>query len=446
MTQSDQPHDMPEKRAIGRRVQYLRERLGMSQHGLAAAAGLSTSYISLIEAGQRIPRDAALRSLARALRVPPSQLLGKRPADVAVIELELQQAEAALEAEQPLKLLQRLRILSRRYVGALTWDLDCRLHVLLGEAERRAGDPERAIRDLEKLRADGEVPDNLMVRLIRTLCAAYLEVGDLARCIELAEQELQRLRRLDLAFSEEYVSLGGLLTAAYLERGEVVRAEVLAEEVISQSERGGSSRARGAAYHSASLAAEARGDRESARHLAASALAIFAELGDRRQLAVMQLEYAQILLSVDPPDPVRARELLVSAEGTIKAIGIAADVARLKLAGAQAQLALGDADAALAQAEVSWQHNRSRGLLAAQALMVIAQCHLARDDKTAALAALSSAAADLARAAPNRGNGRLWRDLGDLYTRFGMTEEAAAAYRSALVLAGLPPRRVLTGN
>jgi transcriptional regulator with XRE-family HTH domain len=414
----------------------------MSQRGLAAAAGLSTSYVSLIEAGRRIPRDAALRKLSRALQVSPSELLGGKPAEAAVVELELQQAEAALEAEQPRKLLLRLRVLSRRYVGALSSDLDCRLQIILGEAERRAGDPERAIADLEKLLANGGVPDNLMVRLIRTLCTAYLEVGDLARCIDLAEQEMRRLRRLDLAFSEEYVALGGLLIAAYLERGDIIRAEALAREVVSQSEIDGSSRARGMAYHSASLAANARGDRERALYLASRALAIFTELDARWQLTLMQLEYAQILLWIDPPDAGRAQAVLANAEFAVKAMGTTADVARWKLLSAQVQLTLGDAGTALAQAEeVVGQCGQSHDPLAARALMVVAECHMARDNETAALAALSSASANLAQAAPKRGSSRLWRDLGDLYLRCGATGEAAAAYRRALAMAGLPSRR-----
>jgi transcriptional regulator with XRE-family HTH domain len=419
----------------------------MSQRALAAAAGLSTSYVSLIEAGRRVPGDEALRKLARVLQVAPAELLGEKPAVVAVIELELQQAEAALQIEQPRRLLQRLRALRRRYAGALSWDLYCRLQVILGEAERRAGNLERAIAEQEELLAAGGIPDNLMVRVVRVLCAAYLEVGDVERCVELAEQELQRLRRLELAFIEEYIALGGLLTAAYLERGDVVRAEVLAREIVRQSEVDGSTRGRGMAYHSASLAAEARGDRDRASRLAARALAIFTELDARWQLTVMQLEYAQVLLSVDPPDPVQAMALLSEAERSVRSLGTVADVGRWKLLCAQAQLVLGDVDTALANAEeVAGLHDRSSERLVAQALMVTAECGLVRRDMPGALEALNDASTHLSMAEPKRSSSRLWRDLGDLYTRCGATEDAAESYRRALAMAGLPPRRVMSGS
>ena len=49
----------------------------LSQEALAARAGLSVSFISMLERGQRSPPLDTLERLAKALRVTPVQLLGE---------------------------------------------------------------------------------------------------------------------------------------------------------------------------------------------------------------------------------------------------------------------------------------------------------------------------------------------------------------------------------
>jgi transcriptional regulator with XRE-family HTH domain len=55
---------------VGRQVQALRERLGLSMRGLAELCGLSPNTISLIERRATSPSVATLHQLATALRVP----------------------------------------------------------------------------------------------------------------------------------------------------------------------------------------------------------------------------------------------------------------------------------------------------------------------------------------------------------------------------------------
>ena len=52
-----------------------RHKRGMSQEALAHASGVHSSEISRIERGAREPRLSTLVSLARALRITPSELL-----------------------------------------------------------------------------------------------------------------------------------------------------------------------------------------------------------------------------------------------------------------------------------------------------------------------------------------------------------------------------------
>jgi transcriptional regulator with XRE-family HTH domain len=62
---------------IGRRLREIRTWRDLSQKELADHAGISRSYLSMIEAGQRpIERRATIEALASALQVAPSDLVG----------------------------------------------------------------------------------------------------------------------------------------------------------------------------------------------------------------------------------------------------------------------------------------------------------------------------------------------------------------------------------
>ena len=63
---------------IGRRLREVRAWRGMSLRATAELAGLSKSYLSMIERGERpVERRSTLQALATALRVAPSELTGQ---------------------------------------------------------------------------------------------------------------------------------------------------------------------------------------------------------------------------------------------------------------------------------------------------------------------------------------------------------------------------------
>jgi ribosome-binding protein aMBF1 (putative translation factor) len=64
---------LADKFAVNLKSERLRRKL--SQEALAAKAGLSVSYISMLERGQRTPPLDTLESLAKALAVSPTSLL-----------------------------------------------------------------------------------------------------------------------------------------------------------------------------------------------------------------------------------------------------------------------------------------------------------------------------------------------------------------------------------
>ncbi|GFE15306.1 hypothetical protein Sgleb_33530 [Streptomyces glebosus] len=66
---------MPELADTGRRIKKLRVSAGMTQHDLAGPE-MSSSYISLVEHGKRIPSGRALKILAERLGVGVGEISG----------------------------------------------------------------------------------------------------------------------------------------------------------------------------------------------------------------------------------------------------------------------------------------------------------------------------------------------------------------------------------
>jgi transcriptional regulator with XRE-family HTH domain len=59
-------------------VRRLRSKKGLSQKALADNIGISVSYVSMLERGQRSPPLETIEKMARALKVSPAVLLGSR--------------------------------------------------------------------------------------------------------------------------------------------------------------------------------------------------------------------------------------------------------------------------------------------------------------------------------------------------------------------------------
>lgn len=64
-------------KALGARVKAVRSRAGLTQAGLAEAAGVSDETVSRIERGAYEPAVSTLVALADALRVPLDVLVGR---------------------------------------------------------------------------------------------------------------------------------------------------------------------------------------------------------------------------------------------------------------------------------------------------------------------------------------------------------------------------------
>jgi transcriptional regulator with XRE-family HTH domain len=74
---------MPLAKVVAQNLLGVRMRRKLSQQTVADKAGLSVSYISMLERGVRVPPLETLEAVAKALGVPPLNLFqagkGKRP-------------------------------------------------------------------------------------------------------------------------------------------------------------------------------------------------------------------------------------------------------------------------------------------------------------------------------------------------------------------------------
>ncbi len=59
-------------------VRRLRSKKGLSQKALADTIGISVSYVSMLERGQRSPPLETIEKMARALKVTPVALIAGR--------------------------------------------------------------------------------------------------------------------------------------------------------------------------------------------------------------------------------------------------------------------------------------------------------------------------------------------------------------------------------
>lgn len=430
--------------SLGARLRALRARAGLSQTELATAAGVSGSYVSLVEAGQRVPREATLDRLSRALRVTRGELLGSAPADPLIIEMELAQAQSDMDRGAARSALRTLDSLLRRHADSIGGDTARRIRLARGEAHCLAGDAGRGIAELEPLLSEG-VPPALRGRLLSALSGCYLKAGDLARAIDLAERGREQITdtEAEAAQRAEYVALGITLACAYRQRGDLASAQIVSRQAAEAAERAGTPAARGEAYRAASVSAEAAGDMGRALSLAVRAIGAFSEVEAHLQLARARVVYARILLSVAPGRGSEAMALLAEAAPVLRGSGTARDAAQCQLQLARAHLSAGHEDQAIALAsDVAATAPPVEG---ARGHLLIARARLAAGPGDRAVRDLEAGRRRLSAAGSSVAAARAWRELGDLFAQADRPQDAIGAYDRALAMMNIPPLTDSTG-
>jgi len=206
--------------SLGARVKALRLERGWSQTELARDI-VSTSYVSLIEAGRRVPERPVIEALAQRLGCAVAYLeTGVDVAAAQETELRLRFAELALANGDPAEAGERFGEIAAIETGAF-W---ARAVWGLARSEEAGGDLEAAIAHLESLiegvRRGEDAGPGLTVLLMHQ-CRLYREAGDLSRSVEMGERALKEVHDLGLAGTDEEVRLASTLVAAHWERGDL---------------------------------------------------------------------------------------------------------------------------------------------------------------------------------------------------------------------------------
>lgn len=432
----------PDFGEVGARLRELRRTRGVRQELLATDCGISASYLSRIEAGERHAGPPLLDRLAAALGSSASFLLtGVGAQDREQLALDLRYAELALRSGEALEAQQRFReCLAMAETLRLS---DAAMDATWGHARslEALGRLEDAIVLFERLRGRLEAREARWAEVMVALCRCYREVGDLARAVDVGEAATETLAALGLLATDSGIRLTVTLVAAYHERGDVIRAAQLAGEAVDRAERVESRPGRAVARWNASLVLARRGQLTDAIRLADEALALLGEGDDTRNVARLRIAYASLLNRLDPPDTDRSLALLARARASLADCdGSTVDVAYSSVEVARAELARGDIAAASAAVDEALEllGEQPRPETAA-ALALRGRIAAVRGDEAAAQQDCRHAARLLASLGGSRGAAVLWTELAELLDEAGDLAGSRDAYRAAAACLGVSP-------
>ncbi|MBB5868965.1 transcriptional regulator with XRE-family HTH domain [Allocatelliglobosispora scoriae] len=434
-------------KVLGERIRHLRRSHNLSQLQLAEGIA-SASYVSLIEAGRRMPEPKILRAIADRLGTSEAALLEPEidREHQAQLVLRLRYAELALANGDTGEALRELGDLVQHnsiaadahWALSRTYEADGRLEDAIGEVELL----------LDLVRGGTPCAAELLV-LLNTHCRLYREVGDLGRSIDIGEAARREVAELGLTGTENDVRLVSTLAGTYWQRGDWASAEVLARQAIDLAEQQGSRRSRGSAYWNASLVAEARGQLGEAIALAERALGLFTEDSDERSIARLRTDLAWIILRAQPVEVTRAEQLLLLARARLAEAGIEMDLAYCDTELARCHLHLGRIEqAAELAADVVRRLGERPILEVSNARTVWAQALAAGGDTAGALAQLDLVIEQLRALGIGRQGASLWREIAELLLSLGETAAAVRAFQyladaSGAVAPAISARRVL---
>ncbi|HVC15322.1 MAG TPA: helix-turn-helix transcriptional regulator [Acidimicrobiales bacterium] len=432
-------------KSLGNRLRELRVSRGIRQEALARAAGVSPSYLSRIEAGQRDPSPPLLAALAHAVGCTTDFLVtGVDERRAQRVRLALRQAEYRLGAGEP----ERAEAEFAELVGAArdAGDVELLTQALAGRAAalEATGRLQQAIGILEPLREQVEAGGPRWMQAVIGLIRCYREVGDLGRAVDLGEAALRVLSDLGLRDSDDGIRVAVTLLSAYYERGDEARAVYLAEDSVARAERAGSPQSLAAAYWNASQLIADRGDVGGALNYAERAVALQGEGESERLLARARLAYANVLLRQDAPDVSAALSLQDRAAQALEAgAGSRFDLGYLAVERARAHLLRGDLEQAVCYADRALElFGEEPSLHGAAAYVVHGRVAALNGEPGGAIDRYRQAVAVLTGAGAGRRAAHLWTEIAALFDEAGDTAHARDAYRAATACLGMSPSRV----
>lgn len=425
---------------FGRRLRELRRARGLTQ-GELASSGVSASYVSLLEAGKRVPTAAAVQALSSRLEVPREVLL-RTPdpaSDRAQLRGVLVLADHELHEGSPRTALQLLAPHVKELPdGQIVAADEFRAHLLAATAHERAGELYEAVRRYEAIRVAAERDAGLpWLPTVVSLVRCYRDLGEAGRAVDLGEKALVLADELGLVGLGPHVQLVSTLAGVYSDRGDLARAAMLLDALL-QAEPRLDNQERGYAYWNAAMLAAEQNRSGEALSLIDRAHALLADGDDVRNQARVKVARAWILLNQADPKPQAARKMLQAALPDLKQHAGREAVSKANTELAHAALQLGEPEQALAHAEEALEASSvEQPMSAARARAALAAALVALEQPERAAEYLDAAAELLTTAQAPRQAAALWRQLAALYKQAGDQQSALNALERALDTVGV---------
>jgi tetratricopeptide (TPR) repeat protein/DNA-binding XRE family transcriptional regulator len=415
---------------FAQQLRQLRKARGLTQRELAGS-GLSVSYVSLLEAGKRSPTPETVQILAQALSCEVSDLmepgLGGQP-----LSLVLAQADLALEAGQVTTALDRFeQVLA---AGQDSPELTRRARLGQAQSLQRAGRLIEAAKVYERCVRLGEAdPANeASLQVYVGWCRCLYELGELVRAAEVGKEALAEFDAAQARESELSIRLIATVAAVRIELGDLREAERLLDDGLERASRVKSPTARGSILWNASSVAYERGRYQQALELSEEALRIFRGSSNGPYLGRLLGARGYLLLRCDPPRVDEAYECLTEALDHLAEAADPVDKAYVFTELCYVHLARGDSAQAISAAQDAHHLLGPTAILeAARATTALAVALTGDGQHERAKDLFTEAATVLDRLGATRHAARAWVELAHALVRTGRLEEAVTAFDNA---------------
>ncbi|KDA42833.1 helix-turn-helix transcriptional regulator [Frankia sp. BMG5.23] len=424
------PNESAQVQSFGARLRQLRSERGLRQLDLVGD-NISASYISLLEAGRRVPTDRVIHHLSEQLGCSPDDL--RIPTEdtslrSAAVQMKLARAALLVDAiSEAESWYRRVRVEHQD-----NHEVSQEVEFGLARAAELAGRPAEAAERYQRCRpadADLSYPHQLGVAL--GLVRSLARCGDADGALIAADHALRQISEVGLAVSDVAVEVRAVLASVLCKRGDYASAQRPIAEALEIVPAIADHRALADTYWRAGMAAY-----ETGRIGLSLELAGWITDADAHDyghtLGMLRAVYGGLLLRQTPPDPEKAREMLelavtdLDAAGTVaEAMHCRSDLIRALIMLDRWQDARTLADEALAHTATPPVERTRARLLRATALSLLGDLDGARADCV-------SVHMDLQAQPTGSQTSQLWSQLGEVLTQLGDTEGAIHAYRCAI--------------
>ncbi|MEU8934799.1 helix-turn-helix transcriptional regulator [Streptomyces sp. NPDC048409] len=421
-------------RTIGARLRHLRTERGLSQVDLAGPE-LSASYISLIEAGKRMPSQRAVNRIAARLGCAPAEIYPAADAEAeASVDLALAEAEWCLAEGELVSALERFAEVRRLAAGAARSEQA--LLAAWGEARslERLERFDEALDIYSDLFKDADLAhDKAPTRwnIVSSLCRCEIELGDADHAVDLGEKALNELRDQGAVPTAAGIAIMCELVRAYLQRGDTTRARRLTVTAIAEAEVLQDPQQLARAYRAAGQAARDAGRTNEAVGLTRQALDLLVRGNNEAVLGEALALHGTALLWADEEnvqdaerDLRRAAEIYERGRRVSEAAHCHQELARCALVVGDASAAMQSTERALALLETTPVAHQAQALVLAAAALAMGGREseaIVRCDE--AVAALRKDDRDLRRLA------MVWGEAAEVYATLGEITRAVDAWR-----------------